>query len=145
MKLVLGIGNELKQDDSLGVKIARELKEELEDRRDVKIIECGLAPISLFGKMPQEPDELYIVDAVKIPGLDRGETIFKQVNELKEGEKPISTHRLPISMIKTKLDPGKTYLVGAVPIKMGYGEDLSHEILKAKEKIKTKLVQKLSK
>jgi len=144
MKLVLGIGNELKQDDSLGVRIARELKEELGDREDLRIIECGLAPISLLGKMPDEPDELYIVDAVKIPGLDRGEVIFKEVSELREGEKPVSTHRLPISMIKTKLDPDKTYLVGAVPIEMGYGEDLSTEILKAKEKIKTKLIQKLN-
>ncbi|MFW5902955.1 MAG: hydrogenase maturation protease [archaeon] len=143
MKLILGIGNELKQDDSLGVRVARELKEELGDRKDLKIIECGLAPISLLGKMPVEPEELYIVDAVKIPGLNPGETIFKQVNKLKESEKPISTHRLPISMIKTKLNPSKTYLAGVVPIKISYGEEMSPEILKAKEEIKEKIIQKL--
>lgn len=143
MKLILGIGNELKQDDSLGIKVVKEIKKDLEDVKDLKIIECGLAPISLLGKMPENPDELYIVDAVKIPGLEQGEVIFKEFNRLKEGEKPISTHRLPVSMIKTKLNPGRTYLVGAVPIKMGYGENMSKEIILAKREIKKKLIKKL--
>ncbi len=143
MKVVLGIGNELREDDSLGVKIARELENRFKDMNNVKLIECGSAPVSFIGKIPEEPEELYIVDALKVPCLSPGEILFKELDELKETEKPISTHRLPISIIQKKINPDKTYLVGAKPIKMGYGGGLSSEIKDAKEKLKKKLLKEI--
>lgn len=145
MKVVLGVGNELRQDDSLGLKTVQELKEELEDEDELLILECGLAPISFLGKIPDNPEELYIVDAVKTPSLDPGETIFKEIKKLEEGEKPVSTHRLPLSIIQSKVDPGKTYLAGAKPVKVGYGEEISSQMKKAKKEIKKKMLERLRK
>lgn len=49
--LVLGLGNELLGDDGVGTLAARELKEQLNDRTDVDVVEssqCGVALLDLL-------------------------------------------------------------------------------------------------
>ncbi len=143
MYVFLGVGNELRQDDSFGLRLLSKLESRLGDREDCKFIECGPAPISYLGRVPKEPEVLFILDAVDLPGLKPGEVLFKDVSDLRVGEGDLSTHRLPLTMLKGMVNPSETYLVGMKPIKMGYGEGVSPELDRAQEEAEKKILVKL--
>lgn len=138
MKVFLGIGNGLRQDDGFGVHVVRELEGVFGERENCMFIECGVAPVSLLGKVPNEPEELFLIDALRKDNLEPGESILIEVEDFKD-KKPISTHRLPFSVIQDSLNPNHTYLAGAKPVEMGFGESLSEESLKAKEDLIDKI------
>lgn len=139
MNVFLGIGNLLRQDDGLGIHVVRDLKEELGGRKDCVFFECGVAPVSLLGKIPKEPEVLFILDALRAKDTNPGECILIEVEEFKD-KKPISTHRLPLRVIDDCLNPSKTYLGGAVPVEMGFGTDLSSEAQEAEDKLVNRIV-----
>lgn len=138
MKVFLGIGNGLRQDDGFGVHVVRELERELSDRDDCIFIECGVAPVSFLGKVPEEPEELFLVDVLRKKDLEPGECILMEVEKFKSKE-PVSTHRLPFSVIQDSLNPGKTYLAGTKPVENGFGETMSREATEAKDKLVKKI------
>lgn len=144
MKVFLGIGNKFRQDDSFGLELLEELQKDLKNQENCEFINCGLAPISYLGKIPSNPNTLFLLDAIKIPELKPGETILKEISELKEGEKPVSTHRLPLTIIKNKVKPKETYLAGMKPVKMGYNTDISSEAQKAKKHLKEEIIELIS-
>ncbi|HEX6302809.1 MAG TPA: hydrogenase 3 maturation endopeptidase HyCI [Anaerolineales bacterium] len=72
---VMGVGNELKGDDALGVHLARALKPRVHASERLLVIEAGLAPENFCGLLRRfKPDVIILVDAVHMgagPGTVR--------------------------------------------------------------------------
>ena len=72
---VMGVGNELKGDDALGVRVARALGPRARASERVLVIEAGLAPENFCSLLRRfKPDLIILVDAVQMsqrPGTVR--------------------------------------------------------------------------
>ena len=63
--LVAGVGNVLRADDAFGVEVARRM-ESMELPRGVKVIETGIAGMSLVQELQDGWDALVVLDAVDL-------------------------------------------------------------------------------
>ena len=66
--LVIGIGNEFRSDDSIGIVLSRKLKEKLPS--SVKVVECGTGGVELL-EIWKDYNSVFIIDAAssgKAPG-----------------------------------------------------------------------------
>ena len=66
--LISGVGNELRQDDGFGVAVTRRLQENNNLPERVKIVETGIAGISLVQELMTGYDTLLLIDAVSRNG-----------------------------------------------------------------------------
>jgi len=66
--LISGVGNELRQDDGFGIAVVRRLQESNNLPEHVKIIETGIAGISLVQELMDGYDALLLIDAVSREG-----------------------------------------------------------------------------
>ncbi len=130
MKLLIGIGNELKGDDSIGVFIAKNFK-----AKNWKTIEAGTVPENFIGVVHREkPELLVLVDAADM-GLPAGE--IRRIPPKKAGSAFYCTHSLPLRQFIeiTKKNTHKTILIGIQPKSTKFGEKASIEAKKAAKKI----------
>jgi hydrogenase 3 maturation protease len=123
---ILGIGQELRGDDALGLEIARRLQKKLSGREDVLILLAGPAPENFTGALRRfAPQRVILVDAALMgepPGaarwLDwRAATGFSA-----------STHSLPLSALAGYLETelGCTVqILGVQPAANALGASLS--------------------
>lgn len=131
---ILGIGNDLRTDDGLGLYVVNSL-----DARHPSVMvesvgsvpEAFARPIAEFGA-----ERVILVDAAdmrKEPGS------IELITKERIGGIAISTHRMPLSLLMTYLEQetgAKTILVGVQPQNVTFGEDLTPEIQRvAKELI----------
>lgn len=141
--VVAGIGNEIRHDDFVGVKIAQELQGKFS--RKVHLIECETVPESFMDEIVElKPSHVLLIDAAILnlaPGEVRLYDVEKVVNV-----PSITTHMLPlrvfcdyiIQMAHTKLallliQPGDT----------NFGEGLTREVKAASKKIERVLLKVL--
>lgn len=106
--VVAGIGNPIRRDDFVGVKIVQDLEERVSDK--VSLLECETVPESFMQEIVDiKPSHVLLIDAA-ILGLKPGEIRLiypKQVSDFPA----ITTHVLPLrifceyiaKMIKTKI------------------------------------------
>ena len=127
MKFILmGIGNELKGDDGIGNRIAREF-------RNVAVrgwlsMPCETVPENFTSVVRKErPDLLVIVDAAEM-GLSPGE--FRIVPKKKLESGIIGTHGMPLKHLVSYLEEhaGKVIFIGIQPGEMRLGGRISTEV-----------------
>ncbi|MFW9808887.1 MAG: hydrogenase 3 maturation endopeptidase HyCI [Candidatus Thorarchaeota archaeon] len=129
---VLGIGNDLRTDDGLGLFVIEHLK--IDDPR-IMIENVGSVPEGFAKNLASFGAERVIMvdaaDMLKPPG--HVELITKE----RIGGIAISTHRMPLSFLMTYLEQetgGKTLLIGIQPKSVQFGERLTPEIQEVVDK-----------
>jgi len=134
--LIIGVGNELKGDDGVGVYIARSL---LASGYDKYVINTGIAPENFTSVIwKKSPEVIIIVDAVDFHKKP-GSLLFENIENLSEVCYFISTHKLPIqlfsSVIKETLKDVEIFLLGIQPKKTTLGSNLSEEVRESADKL----------
>jgi hydrogenase 3 maturation protease len=133
--VIAGIGNEIREDDFIGVKIVQELTGKVSNK--VHLIECETVPESFMDEIIElKPSHVLLIDAALL-GLKPGEI------QLYDAEKvanipSISTHTLPIRVFCdyiTELTKTKIALLLIEPQNTEFGEGLSSKVALAAERI----------
>ena len=140
--VVAGIGNPIRRDDFVGVKIVQDLTGKVSDK--VHLLECETVPESFMQEIVDlKPSHVLLVDAAFL-GLKPGETrlIFpEQVTDFPA----ITTHMLPLRIFCeyiTKMTEAKIALLLIEPENTEFGEGLTLTVQAAAEKI-TKILLEL--
>ena len=135
-KVVLaGIGNEIRSDDFVGVKIIRDLQGKVSDR--VHLIECETVPESFMDEIVElNPSHVLIIDAAFL-GLDPGAVQLYDAERV-DSFPAITTHMLPIRVFCdyiTQMSQAKLALLLVEPKNTEFGEGLSSEVAAASNMI----------
>ena len=140
--VVAGIGNPIRTDDFVGVKIVQDLKDKVSER--VYLIECETVPESFLQPIVEfNPTHVLLIDAA-ILELKPGET--RLVSPERIADFPaISTHMLPLRIFceyLTATTKAKIALLLVEPKNVEFGEGLTPDVQAAAEKI-TNILLKL--
>jgi hydrogenase 3 maturation protease len=128
--VLVGVGNELRGDDGIGVYIARRLKGK-------NVINAGVAPENFIGKIKRmKPERIIIFDALDFGGKPGG---VKIVDARKTGGLKVSTHSLPLSFFCKLFGKTGIYLVGIQPKSNEFGSGMSGEVSMSAENLIKKL------
>jgi len=141
--VVAGIGNSIRKDDNIGVKIVEDLRGKVPGT--VHLIECETAPESFVDEIVEKrPSHVLLIDAA-ILGLAPGESHLYDPEEVM-GVPNISTHALPLRVFcdyVRELTGAKIALVLIEPKETGFGEGLSEELEKAEVSVANALLRSL--
>jgi hydrogenase 3 maturation protease len=133
--VVAGIGNPIRTDDFVGVKIVQDLKGKVSSK--VHLIECETVPESFMDEIVElKPSHVLLVDAAVL-GLKPGEVRLFEAKEVMSFP-AISTHTLPLRVFCdyiTQLTKAKIALLLIEPENTEFGEGLTAEVQAAAEKI----------
>lgn len=139
--VVAGIGNPIRTDDFVGVKIVQDLKGKVS--KNVCLIECETVPESFMQEIVDlKPSHVLLIDAAVL-GLKPSETrlVFpEQVTDFPA----ITTHVLPLRIFCeyiTKMTTAKIALLLVEPENTEFGEGLTPAVQAVAEKI-TKILLK---
>ena len=126
--VVAGIGNPIRTDDFVGVKIVQDLQAKVHE--SVLLIECETVPESFIQQIIEfTPSHVLLIDAA-ILGLEPGDARLIDPNQLTMH--PIySTHMLPLRIFcecLTKTTDAKIALLLIEPKATDFGEGLTPEI-----------------
>jgi hydrogenase 3 maturation protease len=137
--VVAGIGNPIRMDDFVGVKIVQDLRGKVSEK--VYLIECETVPESFTQQIIDfNPTHILLIDAAVL-GLKPGELMLVQPEQLM-AYPAFSTHTLPLRIFcdyLTKTTEAKIALLLIEPGKADFGEGLTHEIMVVARKIVNKL------
>ena len=143
--VIAGIGNPIRSDDLIGVKIVQELKNQVS--KEVELYECETVPESFIEPMTKlNPSHILLIDAAFL-GLKPGEIRLVMPKQIINFS-PITSHTLPLRIfceLIEKMTDAKIALLLIEPKNTDFGEKLSKEAIGAKElivKILTKLLKK---
>ncbi|MCJ7713863.1 hydrogenase 3 maturation endopeptidase HyCI [Candidatus Bathyarchaeota archaeon] len=142
--VIAGIGNPIRNDDFVGVKIVQELKNKVPN--EVQLYECETVPESFLEPIIElNPTHILLIDAALL-GLKPG--AIRLINpEQVINFSPITSHTLPLRIfcefIK-KTTESKIALLLIEPKNTGFGEKITPEVQSAAEEI-IKLLHKLLK
>lgn len=159
--LVLGIGNELRQDDGLGpyfIKSVSNFLDSIDDslsetndysilkNKDISLIDAGHVPENFTGKIKEEkPSHIFIVDAV-IGDKSPGEITI--VNREQIPKLNVSTHAMSLNTLIKYLESYfdfKVIFIGIEPKFMNLGMEISNEVLEGLEELKFLILDALIK
>lgn len=88
--LIFGIGNPYRGDDSIGWRVAGELKNRFELNKSSLDIQKGNIGVFNLLDLSMEYRRLVIIDAAEIPGYKVGEVTFFSLLDLNNGSFPLS-------------------------------------------------------
>ena len=132
---LLGIGNDLRTDDGLGLYIIDGLKEKLSDPHILienvgSVPEAFARPLAEFGA-----ERVIMVDAADMrKPVGHTELVTKD----RIGGIAITTHSMPLSFLMAYLEQetgGETILLGVQPRNIDFGEGLTPDVEKAAQKV----------
>ena len=125
--VIAGIGNPIRMDDFVGVKIVQDLQGKVSDK--VYLIECETVPESFIQEIVDfNPTHILLIDAA-ILGLKPGESRLIKPEQLTDFP-AFSTHMLPLRIFCEYLDKttkAKIVLLLIEPKKADFGEGLTSE------------------
>jgi len=140
--VIAGVGNPLRKDDFVGVKIVRNLQEKVP--QSVYLIECETVPESFIGPITEfKPTHILIIDAASL-NLEPGSPELIDPNQL-VGQPAISTHALPLQVFceyVARTTGARVALLTIQPKDTGFGEGLTAEAEKTAEYL-TNLLSKI--
>lgn len=126
--VIAGIGNPIRMDDFVGVKIVQDLRGKVSEK--VYLIECETVPESFIQQIVDfNPTHILLIDAA-ILGLKLGESRLIKPEQLTNFA-AFSTHMLPLRIFCeyiAKTTKAKIALLLIEPKKVDFGEGLSLEI-----------------
>ena len=141
--VVAGIGNEIRHDDFVGVKIAQDLQGKVSQK--VHLIECETVPESFMDEIIElKPSHVLLIDAAILdlaPGEVRLYDAAKVVNV-----PSITTHMLPLRVFCdyiTQMAQTKLALLLIQPKDTDFGEGLTSEVQTACKEVERALLKLL--
>jgi hydrogenase 3 maturation protease len=141
--VVAGIGNPVRTDDFVGVKIVQDLQGKVPER--VYLIECETVPESFLQPIVEfNPTHVLLIDAA-ILGLTPGETRLIDPQRITDFP-AISTHMLPLRIFCeyiTAATKAKIALLLIEPKNVEFGEGLTPEVQATAKKIAKMLLKLL--
>jgi len=142
--VVAGIGNPIRTDDFVGVKIVQDLNGKVSER--IYLIECETVPESFLQPIVEfNPTHVLLIDAAII-GLKPGET--RLIDPERIADFPaISTHMLPLRIFceyLTATTKAKIALLLIEPKNVEFGEGLTPDVQAGAEKIANILLKLFS-
>ena len=141
--VVAGIGNPIRMDDFVGVKIIRDLRGKVSEK--VYLLECETVPESFIQQIISfNPTHVLLIDAA-IVGLKPGESKLVKPEEL-AAFPAYSTHMLPLRVFceyLSKMTKAKIALLLIEPKNTNFGEGLTLEVDTATKKIANFLLRLL--
>lgn len=141
--VVAGIGNPIRADDFVGVKIVQDLRGKVSEK--VYLIECETIPESFIQPIIDfNPTHILLIDAA-ILGLKPGDTRLVKPDQLKMSP-AFSTHVLPLRIFceyLMKTTRAKIALLLIEPKKADFGEGLTSEIKAVAQEITDVLLEAL--
>jgi len=140
--VIAGIGNPIRQDDNVGVKIVQNLQCNVPE--NVCLLECETVPESYILDIEQfKPTHVLLIDAAFL-GLKPGEASLLETEKI-EDYPAITTHMLPLKIFceyVKQATGAKIALLLVEPASVEFGEGLSVEVQAAAERL-TKLLLEL--
>ena len=141
--VIAGIGNPIRMDDFVGVKIVQDLRGKVSDR--VYLIECEAVPESFIQQITDfNPTHILIIDAA-ILGMKPGESRLIKPEQLTMFP-AFSTHMLPLRIFceyLAKTTKAKIALLLVEPKKVDFGEGLTPEVEATAQSIVNALLKDL--
>ena len=141
--VIAGIGNPIRMDDFVGVKIIQDLQGKIP--KNVVLIECETVPESFMDEIVElKPSHVLLIDAA-VMGLKPGEVRLYDAEKI-TNIPSISTHTLPIRVFCDyiiQLTKTKIALLLIEPCNTEFGEGLTQEVEAAAEKITLVLLKLL--
>jgi len=141
--VILGIGNELRNDDAAGLKIVENLKKKLPER--IKIINCGQVPENFSRQIIDfNPKYIIIIDIVDFNGKP-GE--INNINTDNIQGFSFSTHNYDLSLFIKYISffsKAKFKIIGIQPKSIEFGTKISSEVQEAIEKLTKYLSEKFA-
>lgn len=141
--VVAGIGNPIRADDFVGVKIVQDLRGKVSEK--VYLIECETIPESFIQPIIDfNPTHILLIDAA-ILGLKPGDSKLIKPDQLKTFP-AFSTHVLPLRIFceyLMKTTKAKIMLLLIEPKKADFGEGLTSEIKAVAQEITDVLLEVL--
>jgi hydrogenase 3 maturation protease len=139
--VIAGIGNPIRMDDFVGVKIVHELEGKVSEK--IQLIECETVPESFLEPMIEfDPTHVLLIDAA-ILGLKPGDICLIDP-KLVADVPAVTTHMLPLRIFceyLTKMTGAKIALLLIEPENIDFGEGLTNEVQTAAEKISRILIK----
>ena len=133
--VVAGIGNPIRMDDFVGVKIVQDLQGKVS--KNVHLIECETVPESFMDEIVQlKPSHVLLIDAA-VMELKPGEVRLFDAEKVTSFP-AISTHMLPLRVFCeyiTQLAGAKIALLLIQPGNTEFGEGLTPEVASAGERV----------
>jgi len=143
MVVVAGIGNAIRSDDFVGVKVVMDLSGKTSER--VRLIECETVPESFVDEIVAiSPSHVLLIDAA-VFGLPPGTAHLYEAEEVMDVP-AISTHTLPLRVFTEyirKLTGAKVALALVEPKSMEFGEGLSEDVHAAAGSIVSAMLSEL--
>lgn len=147
---IIGIGNTLRKDDSLGLVLIEKLKEKKQELPEgIELIEGGLGGMVLLHYLA-DFDVVFMIDAVEFGGKPGELRFFEKEDVISKKVKiSFSTHEndfLKILSMSERLNeiPEKIYIFGIQPKDMGLGCDLTAEIESSIDENLRKIIDKIN-
>jgi hydrogenase 3 maturation protease len=141
--VVAGIGNPIRMDDFVGVKIVQDLHGKVSEK--VHLIECETVPESFIQQIIDfNPTHILLIDAA-ILGLEPGNSEIVKPEQLTNFP-AFSTHMLPLRIFcdyLTRTTNAKIALLLIEPKKTDFGEGFTHEVETSAKDIVNFLVEVL--
>jgi hydrogenase 3 maturation protease len=133
--VIVGIGNPLRRDDSVGVEVVKKLKDKVTDN-NVLVIESENVPESFLKPITEfNPSHILLIDAALL-GLEPGHLRFVKASEV--SGVAVSTHALPLQIFcgyLIKVTGAKIGLLLIQPENVDFGEGLSPEVESAMKRV----------
>lgn len=126
--VVAGIGNSLRKDDYVGVRVVEELRDKIS--KSVFLIECESVPENYVDKIVEfKPTHVLLIDAAL---LDAEPGAFKLVDvEQIATWPPVSTHALPLRIFcdyVAETTGAEIALIGIQPENADFGEGMTERL-----------------
>jgi len=133
---VVGVGQELRGDDAVGVYIARALKPLAEVERNLIVIDAGSTPENIAGLLKHfHPDIVLIFDAVQM-NKNPGSVSWLSRDEISSAS--ITTHTLPLRIfadfVRVELDC-EVEIIGIQPLRTLLGSKMTEEMYRSIDSI----------
>jgi len=125
---LVGVGNELKSDDAVGLQIASSLRSRLgaSPVPGVEIHPCTPMPERLLSKLASGDGRIIVFDAVEA-SVKPGEVVFRSMADTQYGF--FGTHNIPLRLVPGLKDRmGDFFLVGIQPASLDVGLGLSKTV-----------------
>jgi hydrogenase 3 maturation protease len=137
--VVAGIGNPIRTDDFVGVKIVQDMEGQVSEK--VYLLECETVPESFLQQIAEfNPTHVLLIDAA-ILGLKPGAARLMDPERIADFP-AISTHMLPLRLFceyLKSMTKAKIALLLIEPKNVEFGEGLTPDVQAAAEKITTVL------
>ena len=142
--VIAGIGNEIRHDDFVGVKIIQDLQGKVSQK--VHLIECETVPESFMDEIVElKPSHVLLIDAA-ILELKPGNVRFYDAAKI-TNIPAITTHMLPLRVFCdyiTQMGQTKLALLLIEPMNTDFGEGLTETVAESEECIVEVLLRILS-